>query len=574
MLQYVNMKWTIKEKPNTNIDDIDLHSVIEQLLLQRGIKTAQEATNFFEPDYNKLNSPFLFEDMNKVVSRVKKAIEEQEIVGVFGDHDADGVSSTVVLVEGLEKLGLNVDVYIPDKVHEGHGLNKKAIDEFIDVGVSLMFTVDCGTSNIKEVDYANNKNIDVIITDHHHAPKVLPDAYAIVNPQLPKCKYPFKYLSGTAVAFKVVQALFQKIAPEQFERLKWLLDVVCVGTIADCMPLVDENRILVNYGLIVLSKTQRLGYREMIRVGNVSIDKNSIPSANTVAFQIAPRINAAGRMSHAKYAYELMRETNKSLASKQAKRLEKQNLKRRELTEKLTEEVERIVKDNHTDKSFILITNADYPVGIVGIIAGRIAQKYGKPTGIFTKFETESRGSFRSVEGLHILDVLNECKKYLYKFGGHEQAAGAIIKNDNFDEFCNRANDCVFEKIGIKKIKPTLNVDCEIEIKDIDRKLANQLQKLEPFGEGNEEPSFVLRNLVVNDIRTIGSDGTHLKMKVSDINQNNIFDAIAFGRGYLIEKINIGDNINVVANIQENKWMGNINVQLNIVDLKILNTPQ
>lgn len=570
MVQYLDMKWNIKNKIKGKIEDITLHPIIEQLLLQRDITTKDEVEDFFAPNYDDLHDPFLFQDMERVVKRVEKAINNQEIVGIFGDHDADGVSSATVLADGLEMLGLNVDIYIPDKITEGHGINKTAIDEFVSMGITLMFSVDCGTSNTSEVAYANSKNIDVIITDHHHAPEVLPDAYAIINPQLPSEKYPFKHLSGTAVAFKVIEALFNKILPEKIDQLKWLLDVVCVGTIADCMPLVGENRILVKYGLIVLSKTKRLGYQEMINVGGITINQFSPPSANIVAFQMAPRINAAGRMSHAKYAFELMRETDRVIATKQAQILEQQNLDRREITEKLTTEVEKIVEESHGDKAFILISGTDYPVGIVGIIAGRIAEKYGKPTGIFTKYEDESRGSFRSVEGVHIIDVLNDCSKYLEKFGGHAQAAGATIKNKNFDEFCYDANVCVKKSVGDKMYESCVDVDCEILIEDVSRELSTELQKLEPFGEENEEPIFIIRNLVVADIRAIGSEGNHLKMKLSSKDGSIVYDAIAFGLGYMTEIMSIDDVIDIATHIQENEWMGNISVQFNVVDLKIL----
>jgi len=567
MVQCVDMKWNIKDKKEGKIENINLHPIIEQLLLQKDITTREDVESFFAPDYNELHDPFLFENMGRIVRRVKTAINSQEIIGIFGDHDADGVSSATILADGLEKLGLNVDVYIPDKITEGHGINKTAIDEFASMGITLMFSVDCGTSNVDEVAYANEKGIDVIITDHHHAPEILPEAYAIINPQLPSETYPFRHLSGTAVAFKVVQALFSKIAPEKINQLKWLLDVVCVGTVADCMPLVDENRILVKYGLIVLSKTKRLGYQEMINVGGIAINQSSIPSANTVAFQIAPRINAAGRMSHAKYAFELMRETDKSLAHEQAQILEQQNLDRREITEKLTIEVEKIVEENHADKSFILISNVDYPIGIVGIIAGRIADRYNKPTGIFTKYKDESRGSFRSVKGVHVIDILNECSEHLEKFGGHAQAAGAAIKNENFDKFCRVANTCVKKHFGNDVFESCVNADCEILIEDVSRKLSAELQKLEPFGQKNEEPIFIVRNLVIVDIRAIGTEDKHLKMKLSNVDGSITHDAIAFGRGYMTEHISISDIIDIAAHIQENEWMGSISVQFNIVDI-------
>lgn len=273
-------------------------------------------------------------------------------------------------------------------------------------------------------------------------------------------------------------------------------------------------------------------------------------------------------MSHAKQAFELMRETNRTEARKKAQLLEKQNIKRREITDKLVKEIEKIVEDEHNDKSFILITGKDYPVGIVGIIAGQIAQKYQKPTGIFTKLENECRGSFRSVEGVHIVDALDACSEHLEKYGGHEQAAGAVIKNENFTKFCTIANEYMAKQIGNKIIEPSITIDYKLDIKDVDIELAKQLQRLEPYGEGNPEPLFVLRNLTVQEIRTIGLDEKHLKMKLSDKASDVMYDAIAFGRGYMTKFVEAGDDIDIAAHIQENEWMGNVTVQFNIVDLK------
>ncbi len=555
-------KWKIQKNINGSIKDLNLNPIIEQLFLQKNLTTKKHVEDFLSPNYEDLHSPFLFRNMSKVVNRVKKAMQNSEIIGVFGDHDADGVNSATLLADGLEMLGLNVDVYIPDKLTEGHGINKNAINEFIQNGITLMFSVDCGTSNIEEVAYANKKGIDVIITDHHHAPEILPEAYAIINPQLPECTYPFKELSGTAVAFKVVQALFEKIKPEKQEQLKWLLDTVCVGTVADCVPLVEENRILVYYGLLVLSQTKRIGYKQLFAVSGIN---NKEITASTVAFQIAPRINAPGRMSHAKHSFELLRTQDVSNATKLAQFVESQNIERREITQKLTKDIENIVKKDHLDKDFILIAGGDYPVGVVGIIAGQIAQKYQKPTGIFTKFDKESRGSFRSIKDLHIVDVLGKCENYLEKYGGHEQAAGAVIKNENFAKFCERANKVVKEKTKDISDEVVLNADVKIELKDINLKLVEELSGLEPFGEGNEEPVFAIYDLIISDIRAIGSNQTHLKMTLQS--GEDRIDAIAFGRGFMVSLLHKGDKINVLANVQKNEWNGNINIQLNIVDI-------
>lgn len=562
------MQWTEKEKINKKISGVDVHPIIEQLLLQRGIVLQEDVERFLAPNYDAdLHDPFLFKDMKRVVKRVKKACDSGETVGVFGDHDADGVSAATILCESLEELSLNVEVYIPDKITEGHGLNETALDFFAQKGVTLLFTVDCGTSNRAEVADAQSRGMDVIITDHHHAPKVLPDAYAIINPQVSSDTYPFKELSGTAVAFKVAQAIHNTLSPEKEQQLKWLLDVVCVGTVADCMPLVGENRTLVKYGLVVLSKTRRLGYQELITAGNLAIAEHKVPSAETVAFYVAPRINAAGRMSHAKHAYALMREKDYAEAKKQAAALEEQNIERRRIVEKLTREVEKIVKADFHDKSFIVVASEDYPVGVVGIIAGRIAEKYQKPVGIFSQREGESRGSFRSIDGVHILDVLDSCAEHLVKYGGHEKAAGAIISNEHLDSFASAADKHTQKIVKENDITPKKMVDMRITLNDINFDLLQEIKKFEPFGEANEEPLFYVEGAVVDNVRMVGNGEKHMKMRLCSQDGSVTIDAIGFGLGKKHPDVAVGDVIDVVAHIQENEWMGNVTVQLNVVDI-------
>lgn len=564
-----NMQWEIRQSINARIPDTDLHPVITQLLLQRDIATKQDVENFFAPDYTTdLHDPFLFVAMNKVVERVTRAREVNEIIGIFGDHDADGVSSATVLAEGLEQIGCTVHVYIPDKITEGHGLNTNALDFFVEKNVSLVFTVDCGTSNIDPVADANSRAIDVIITDHHHAPDVLPQAYAIINPQIAGSGYPFTELSGTAVAFKVVQALHSVLFPENLPQLKWLLDVVCVGTIADCMALVGENRTLVAYGLKVLSKTRRIGYQELISVGNIAIVPNKIPKSDTVAFHIAPRINAPGRMSHAKNAYALMRATDQVQAQKYAQMIEAQNIERRRLVDTFTRDVEKIVQKDFQDKSFIVIASRDYPVGIVGIIAGQIAEKYHKPTGIFTQFDTESRGSFRSVDGVHIVNVLDHCSDYLLKYGGHEKAAGASIKNDKIVDFARAADLYTRELLHGKDIAMVRVADSSIDLADVDHDFLATLKKFAPFGQKNEEPIFYVKDVIIDQLRMVGSGAKHMKIRVTQEGMRHSVDGIGFGLGVTHGDLVVGDRVDVIAHIQENEWMGNVSVQLNIIDVQ------
>lgn len=559
------MQWKIKAKIDQTIDGVDMHPIIEQLLVQRGIVDADAVHRFLTPSYEAdLHDPFLFRDMERVVTRITDAIRNKECIGIFGDHDADGVSSAAVLAEGLESLGAQVEVYIPDKITEGHGINTDAIDIFAAKDVTVMISVDCGTSSYDAVRYANKKNMDVIITDHHHAPDILPEAYAIINPQIHTETYPFKDLSGTAVAFKVVQALYMRCAPDQIDQLKWYLDIVCVGTVADCVPLVGENRTFVTYGLMVLRKTRRVGYRQICAVGKFC--KNEDIRAETVAYYIAPRINAAGRMRHAQYAYDLLRESRQQHAQEKAQVIEELNEERKRITDQITRRVEKIVDKEHQNSSFIIVADADYPVGIIGIVAGRIAEKYKKPTGIFTQYETESRGSFRSVEGVHIVDVLTACSVHIAKFGGHEKAAGATILHEEFENFVQKVNAYTAELLPAVP-QPYITVDMEILLSDVDLQLAQNIAALEPFGEGNPQPVFVIRDAIVSDARPVGSTGTHMKVSLTDRSGALRVGAIGFSMSEKFRTVSNGDRIDLVAYVQENVWNGRSNVQLQLIDI-------
>lgn len=563
----MNNKWKIKEKVEFNIEGLKVEPIVEYLLIQRGIRDKQEAEQFLNPNYEKdLHDPFLFRDMEKFIERIQQAIDSNEKVGVFGDHDVDGVSSATLMVEILEKLNLDVDVYIPDKLTEGHGINKKAVDQFSKSGITLMITVDCGMSNVAEVEYAREKNIETIITDHHIALDEIPDAVVIINPKVKDCGYPFAGLCGTGVVFKIVQAIYATFFPDEVEQLKWILDIVGVGTVADCMPLLGENRTLVKYGLIVLSKTQRIGYQEMINVGRMPIHSNKVPTAETVAFQIAPRINAAGRMSHAREAYELLREKDSLKAMERAKDIEKKNIDRRKITEKISKEIEIVVEENFKEKPFILISAEHYPVGIIGIVAGRIAEKYGKSTGIFTREKKESRGSFRSVQGVHILEAIKESSDLLTQFGGHMQAAGAVIANEKFDQFDLNMQESVGRQMKNFEKEMIQEADLEISHSEITFELIKEIKKFEPFGEGNREPKFLIRNLRLQEIRGVGSGDKHLKLKLVG-DDSEIFDGIGFNLGDRKNELVVGERVDIVCNIDENEWQGNLSIQFKLIDV-------
>lgn len=566
------MNWKIKEKIESKDGEFpNLHPVILQILFERGFDDSQKINEFLFPDYEKgIFDPFLFSDMEKVIERIRVAKDKNESVVIFGDYDADGVTSSVILKETLEKIGINPIVYIPDKKLEGYGMNFKAIKEFKEKNVKLILTVDCGITNIEETEEAKRNGIDVIIIDHHHVPKKIPDALSIINPHLKYSGYPFLELAGVGVTFKVVEALYRRFLPDKIEQLKWILDLVAIGTVADCVPLTRENRAIVKFGLIVLSKTRRTGLLELFKVARLEINENNLPDARKISFQIAPRINAAGRMDHANTAFNLIKEENQIHARNLSLELEGNNQARQKATGQLVDEVKVLAENMFKDRKFIFAVGEHFPIGIVGLAAGRIADEFNKPTAILNKGETESQGSFRSIPPVNIIEAIEKCKKHLVKYGGHSQAAGVTVKNENLGIFFEELEKIIEAELEDKDISPVQEIDAEILPKDLDFELAEGIKKFEPFGEGNEEPVFLMKNLLVEDLRKVGNGEKHLKLflKATD-NTPKIFEAIGFNLTNGFSHLKRGDKIDVVFNISIDSWNGNKKIQLRLIDLKI-----
>lgn len=544
------------------------HPVTKHLLDARGYRDDEGCKRFFSPDYDRdLHDPFLFSQMERVVGRIGKALKMKETIGIFGDYDADGVTSSVVMREALEALGCEVAVYIPKKDTEGHGLNERAIDSFIEQGVKLMLTLDCGMMNHREIEKANERGLDVIIIDHHHVPEVLPLAYAIINPKLPGETYPFRDLCGAGTSFKVAQALFRRFAPDQEDQLKWLLDAVAIGTVADVMPLIDENRVLVRYGLTVLSRTRREGLRAMFRVGRLPIDEENRPTARDIGFQIAPRINAASRMDHAMLAHDLLIEKDPERAYELALELEAKNIARQKLSKEATEKVQHIAEERYRDKKFIFAVGEEYPFGIVGLIAGRIASTFRKPTCVLYRGATESMGSFRSISEFDIIEAIGQCSDLLVKFGGHSQAAGMTIRNEHLDAFYERFSQLVEEGLQETITEPELWIDMSLESSDIVPELVSDISRFAPFGEGNPEPVFHLSDVGVQRVRFVGNGEKHLKLSLETADGSKVFDAIGFSLGERFANVSVGDRFDAVFHLEENTWNGRTSIQLKLLDL-------
>lgn len=563
--------WKYRDTQSGASLGLPIHSVVEQLLVQRGLVSEALALQFLTPQYERdFHDPFLFSAMEHVVERIGQARDRNEPVGIFGDFDADGVTSSILIRETLEMLGLKTVLYLPHKIDEGHGLNLQALDVFEAAGVKLFLTLDCGMMNHTELHAAKTRGLDAIIIDHHHVPEVLPEAYAIINPKLPNETYPFRELCGAGTSFKVASALYQRFLPDRIEQLKWLLDIAAIGTVADVMPLIGENRAMVKYGLVVLQKTRRAGLQEMFAVGRIGIGEESAPDAHTIGFQIAPRINAASRMAHPQLAHDLLWETDRVKARGLALELEAYNVARQKVSQETAKAVRLEAEKKFVDKKFIFAVDPEYPLGVIGLVAGKIAHELGKPTCILQRGDTTSTGSFRSIPGLNIIEAIEECSELLVKFGGHEQAAGMTIKNENLSHFYEKFDAIIEEKLKGVETEPELWIDLVLDAEDITADLVRDVTRLAPFGEGNREPIFALQAITVVEARTVGKDGQHWKLKLKNGGAPKIFDAVGWSLVEAFPEIKAGDRIDIAFELSENEWNGRTTIQLKLLDIRRL----
>ena len=575
VLEFQNMtKWELK-KEETGFDEETRKKygpVISQLLANRNLVTLEEIENFFQFDYEKnIIDPLEIPEVRKAVERIEKAKERKEKIAVFGDYDADGVTALVVICETLTDLGIaEIVPYIPDRQIEGYGMNLKALEFLKNEGVKLIITVDCGITNHEEVKKAGEWGMDVIVTDHHHVGKTLPEAVAVINPHRDNSGFNFHDFAGVGVAFKLAQALYKKIQPKKIDQLKWALDIVAIGTIADCVPLLGENRVLAKYGLIVLAKTRRAGLQEMFKVGRITIDENNIPDARKVAFQVAPRINAAGRVDHANTSYKLIIEKDRAKARDLALEVEGKNQERQKITGEIVREVKILAENLYKDKKMIFAANSHWPVGILGLVAGKIADEFRKPVIVLQDQSEELVGSLRSIPAVNIIEMLEKCSDLLIRFGGHAQAAGLTMKKENADKFFERAEKIVSDLTPAEAALDTLDIDAEITPEGISWDLMDMLKKMEPFGEGNPEPVFLMKNLKIYELKICGNGSKHLKLSLgAQSGSPKIFDSIGFGLCEKFPDLKTDDIIDIVFNLSEDSWNGNKKMQIKIIDLKI-----
>ncbi len=572
----ISKKWNILEKaPQEFISHFSQYnSTILQLLFNRKIDTKDKIDKFYNLKYSDLYDPFLFKDMDRALERIGKAMDNKERVGIYGDYDADGVTSSLVLTEIFKKvLGLSGQLYIPDRAREGYGLNKKAIDWLIKKDIKLIVTCDCGVANKLEIDYAKEKGVDVIVFDHHHLSEEFSDDYIIVNAKQGKDEYPYKELSGVGIVFKLAQAIFRseiikktntefkenKELQEEFE--KSLLDLVAVGTIADCSPLTGENRILVQEGLKVLSKSKRQGFQALAKSAQVDLLK---VDSFGVGFYLAPRINSAGRLDHANAAYKLLATESYGIAKLLSYQLELSNRKRQRITDQIFREIK---KELDLSKKVLIANKEGWPLGVMGIVASKICEEYFRPSFVLTRGEKESAGSARSIPSFNIIEAINDCSDLLLEFGGHKGAAGCTLENENLDKFSEKINKIAEEKLSEEDLIPKINIEAEIDLKNINWDFYNELEKLKPYGANNEKPLFISHKVLVMSFDRIGKRRDHLKLILNDQNNKGQIEGVYFNikNGKLKE---LGNEIDIIFEIDCNEWNGKKNLQIRVVDFR------
>ncbi len=570
-------------------DELGINHIVAKLLYTRGFKDMESAKSFIYMETEMLCNPFLLKDCDKGISRINKAVNNGEKITVYGDYDVDGVTAVCTLYLYLKSLGADVDYFIPNRAGEGYGVSNGAIDALKEGGTGLIVTVDTGITANEEVDYAKGLGIDFVVTDHHECRSDLPEAEAVINPHRPDCTYPFKELAGVGVVFKLIcayeESIFGRSRSEATAKLfKEYADLVAIGTIADVMPIKEENRIIVKYGLSMIENAPRVGLSALIEASSQRNDysrssqkkKKTKITSGYIGYTIAPRINAAGRIKSASLAVELFLSSDREVALSIADELCKTNKERQAEENKIMNEAYHEIEKYDIENNPVIVLDRDnWHHGVIGIVASRITEKYCRPS-ILVSFEGGEgsvaspadigKGSGRSIKGMNLVDALFYCEKLLVKFGGHELAAGLSVTREALPEFRAKINEYARNNLTSADMVPTVEADCEIDFSDISLSLAKGIQMLEPYGVGNPVPVFVLRGAVVNEIVGI-SDGKHTKITFGDGRVN--LSGMYFSVSPKDLGIYVGDKVDIMFNIDINEWAGRESVQLIIRDIKI-----
>ncbi|MBZ0200290.1 MAG: single-stranded-DNA-specific exonuclease RecJ, partial [Ignavibacteriaceae bacterium] len=533
-------RWKIREAIDdytvkSLADSLNISDVLARLLVQREIKNFAQAKYFFRPSLESLHDPFLMDGMETATTRVITALTENELITVYGDYDVDGTCSTALLYMFLKELGANVEYYIPKRLTEGYGLSTQSMDFVKERGTNLVITVDCGITAVEETKYANTLGMDVIICDHHQPKDELPPALAVLDPLKPQCNYPFGYLSGAGVAFKLAQGVAERIGKRNLP-LKYI-DLAALAAAADIVPLIDENRILVKEGLNLVNENPRPGILALIKISNMEPGNLS---SGQVVFTIAPRINAVGRLGDAERAVELLITEDVEKAFELAKILESENIARRKIDEDTFEQALDLVENSlKLDVDIpIILHGDDWHPGVIGIVASRMVEKYYRPTIMLTTIDGVAKGSARSISNFNIYEALKKCEDLLIHFGGHQAAAGLAVELDKLEEFKEKFNKVVKDSITKAELVPEIKIDDRIKFSEITPKFFRIIDQFSPFGPGNMRPTFLAENVtVVNSPRIVGNN--HLLVCFRQNGSDKIFDCIGF---------NLGEHYNAIIN--------------------------
>lgn len=579
--------WQVYEKAPASFleQGENINPFILQLLYNRKIEKPEDLKWFLNKEDIEFIDPFLFKDMDKAVDLIISHVKKSKKIMIYGDYDADGVTSSALLFDILQIFKAQVDFYLPDRISEGYGLNKLAIDEIKNAGFSLIITVDNGIRNKEEVAYAKSLGLDVIITDHHAYPEgenSLPECL-IINPSSETSGYPFRYLAGVGVAFKLASALIakSKLSDEHKDVLIWRsLDLVAIGSITDMVPLIGENRLLVKEGLKVLNNSKRFGLLELVKISGLTRELNAF----NVGFQLGPRLNAASRIKHANSALNLLISKDQSEAEALAQDLNNKNTERQKITEEVLSSAESQIDPENLPKLIVVSNFSDHSwsEGVIGLVAGKLTEKYYRPVLVIVKTEETAvgedgqeyalyKGSGRSVEEFNMVESLEESKEFLYKYGGHPMAGGFSTQGEEqTKKFIEKMGQIAEEKLAKVELLPKIKIDVEIDLSDIDDELVEMINNLAPFGQNNPIPRFVSYNVKIIDIVKMGFDSQHIKLKFLNHNDRDMksFWGISFGGAERLSHLNISDNVDVVYSLEFNEFNGRKDIQFKIIDIK------
>lgn len=558
--------WTLKALPDKDIvcalqESLGVSELIATLLAQRGIKTFEEAKQFFRPQLSDLYNPFLMKDMDKAVERLHRAISSNEKILVYGDYDVDGTTAVSLMYLFLKDKCKYVEYYIPDRYDEGYGVSYKGIDYAKSNDFSLIVCLDCGIKAVEKVAYAKNKDVDFIICDHHRPGDILPLAVAVLDPKRSDCDYPFKELCGCGVGFKLAQAYHQQYNLP-FEDLVPLLDLVVVSIAADIVPMIGENRVLSFYGLQQLNASPRIGLKALMDVAN----RKETFNISDIVFGLAPRINAAGRIKHGNKAVELLVQQDFFIAKEKADYIDNHNFTRKELDKSITQEALGMIVP---DANSTVVCSDKWHKGVVGIVASRLIETHYRPTIVLTESNGKLTGSARSVSGFDIYNAIDACSDLLEQFGGHKYAAGLTLKKENLTAFIQRFEEVVSTTITAEMQIPKINIDLEMPMEDITMKTHRIIEQMAPFGPSNSRPVFMTKAVIDNGSgRLIGQDKNHLKLAITDNHNSKTLDGIGFGMSDYFSTIKDKQPFDICFVLDLNEWNGNSKLQLRIKDIR------